>query len=147
MIRNIKVWMHHAQSTLFVGEFHHDNQKKIGQLVYDKEYFSHPLAMPIDPATPLKKRTPAAILHDGIYGGMRDALPDSWGRLVVANRANKDPSLIDDVDLLLLGGQARTGCLEFREDGNSNEETGSFDPTPPVGVASQRKEWYTFAHE
>ena len=27
------------------------------------------------------------------------------------------------------------------------EETGSFDPTPPVGVASQRREWYTFAHE
>ena len=28
-----------------------------------------------------------------------------------------------------------------------NEETGSFDPTPSVGVASQRREWYTFAHE
>ena len=28
-----------------------------------------------------------------------------------------------------------------------NEETGSFDPTPSVGVASSRREWYTFAHE
>ena len=29
----------------------------------------------------------------------------------------------------------------------NKEETGSFDPTPSVGVASQRREWYTFAHE
>ena len=37
--------------------------------------------------------------------------------------------------------------IDFCEFGYDKEETGSFDPTPSVGVASPRREWYTFAHE
>ena len=69
---------------------------------------------------------------------------DAWQEEDVLMELLSNTARVDFADALMRGAVISPKTAEIVL---SKEETGSFDPTPPVGVASQRREWYTFAHE
>lgn len=107
------------------GIFDHDGQFQAGQFHYGERYLTRPDALAVDPVNcPLDVlRIPPTDLNGGLYGAFRDASPDYWGRLVMARRLKIDMQQLSETDLLLHGGASRVGCLDFRLDRDSPEDT------------------------
>jgi serine/threonine-protein kinase HipA len=107
------------------GVFTHA-EEGVGEFVYDNTYTHHPDALPVDPVDlSLGGRPLPTELHGGFYGAFRDAAPDFWGRLVAARSLQRHPGELDDVDLLLQGGAARIGNLDFRATRDAPERVDS----------------------
>ena len=84
----------------------------IGQLVYGRSYLTRNDAVEIDPVE-LKlagTRFETARLG-GVFGALRDASPDYWGRLVIERALGK--ARLDEVDYLLQSADDRVGALGF----------------------------------
>lgn len=98
------------------GVFSLDVDRRIGNWEYGTRYARRPNALSVDPIDlPLGLSTyPAATLHEGLYGAFRDALPDYWGRMVLARAKNVFPETLTTEDLLLCGNSTRVGNLDFR---------------------------------
>jgi len=59
----------------------------LGLFVYGQSYLKNPDAVPIDPVElKLSNHTYSAVQLKGLFGALRDAGPDSWGRRVFAIR-------------------------------------------------------------
>lgn len=84
----------------------------VGRFIYGKSYLSRPDAVPIDPVE-LKLTTHAyeTIALKGVFGALRDAGPDYWGRRVI-ERYLKKPQL-SEIDYLLYSPDDRAGALGF----------------------------------
>jgi serine/threonine-protein kinase HipA len=84
----------------------------VGRFVYGKSYLAHPDAVPIDPLE-LKpaKTTYQTTALKGVFGALRDAGPDYWGRRVIEKHAGK-PEL-SEIDYLLYAPDDRAGALGF----------------------------------
>lgn len=90
-----------------------------GSLAYGLGYLQNPAALPLHPEhLALRKQVfdlPTRLLRDG--GAMplviKDALPDAWGRLVIAHELGG--RLPSDDELLLLTNDDRVGALVFSE--------------------------------
>ena len=83
-----------------------------GRFVYGKSYLARDDAVPIDPLElKLGPRTYETTLLKGVFGALRDASPDYWGRRVMEKRIGK-PQL-DEVDYLLFSPDDRAGALGF----------------------------------
>lgn len=96
----------------------------LGQFVYRARYLEDPNAVDIDPVELKRsKRTFETVLLQGVFGALRDAGPDFWGRRVIEMHAGK-PQL-GELDYLLKSPDDRAGALGF-----------GFNTTPP---APQRK--------
>jgi serine/threonine-protein kinase HipA len=96
----------------------------LGQFVYRALYLEDPNAVEIDPVElKLSKRTYETALLNGVFGALRDAGPDFWGRRVIEKHAGK-PQL-GELDYLLESPDDRAGALGF-----------GLNTTPP---APQRK--------
>jgi serine/threonine-protein kinase HipA len=52
------------------------------------------------------------VTHGGIYGVLRDAGPDAWGRVVI-ERARGTREALPEIEYLLAAGDDRTGALAF----------------------------------
>ena len=60
-----------------------------GAFRYTPEYLQHPDAFPLDPVNlPLKPKEFSSNRPQGIHGVFEDALPDDWGRKILARKAN-----------------------------------------------------------
>lgn len=116
-------------STSFVtaGKFALDADRTgspVGRFVYGRSYLENPDAVTIDPVElKLSKTMYRTAALKGVFGALRDAGPDYWGRRVIEKHAGK-PEL-GELDYLLYAPDDRAGALGF-----------GLNQTPP---APQRK--------
>lgn len=83
-----------------------------GRLIYGKRYLARANAVPLDPhSLPLLERRFETTRLRGVFGALRDASPDFWGRRVIERHAGK-PTLTE-LDYLLLSPDDRAGALAF----------------------------------
>lgn len=82
------------------------------RFVYGKSYLARDNAVPIDPIElKLAPKIYETRLLKGVFGALRDASPDYWGRRVIEKHAGK-PQL-DEIDYLLYAPDDRAGALGF----------------------------------
>ncbi len=84
----------------------------IGRFVYGRTYLERPDAVPIDPLElKLGRATYRTTALRGIFGALRDAGPDYWGRRVIEKHAgHAQPG---ELDYLLYAPDDRAGALGF----------------------------------
>lgn len=84
----------------------------LGQFVYRARYLEDPRAVEIDPIElKLSKRTYETTLLNGVFGALRDASPDYWGRRIIEKHAGK--AHLGELDYLLESPDDRAGALGF----------------------------------
>jgi len=83
-----------------------------GRFVYGRSYLGRENAVPIDPLElKLSNTTYATTILKGVFGALRDASPDYWGRRVIEKYAGK--SQLAEIDYLLDSPDDRAGSLGF----------------------------------
>lgn len=84
----------------------------IGRFVYGRSYLERPDAVEIDPVElKLTGRTYETAGLKGVFGALRDAGPDHWGRRVIEKHAGK--AELSELDYLLHSADDRAGALGF----------------------------------
>jgi serine/threonine-protein kinase HipA len=84
----------------------------LGRLVYGKSYLAREDAVPFDPVElTLGPRVYETTMMKGVFGALRDASPDSWGRRLIERHAGKSP--LSELDYLLESPDDRAGALSF----------------------------------
>lgn len=84
----------------------------LGRLVYGRRYLERPDAVPLDPIElPLTLRTYETRRLGGVFGALRDAAPDHWGRRVIQRHVNAID--LPEIDYLLQSPDDRAGALGF----------------------------------
>lgn len=84
----------------------------VGRFLYGRSYLARNDAVEIDPVElKLAARVYETTQHDGVFGALRDATPDYWGRLVVERALGKDK--LPEIDYLLKSRDDRAGALGF----------------------------------
>lgn len=84
----------------------------VGRFVYGRRYLQRPDAVAFDPfELHLGEREYQTTLHKGVFGVLRDAGPDYWGRLVIERHAGRPPA--DELGYLLESADDRAGALGF----------------------------------
>ncbi|MDL2405544.1 hypothetical protein PY650_07680 [Rhizobium calliandrae] len=72
----------------------------VGQFVYGRSYRDNPDAVEIDPAElQIAARAYETAAMGGIFGSLRDAGPDHWGRRLIEKYVGKAP--LREIDYLL----------------------------------------------
>ena len=80
-----------------------------GQFVYGKTYLSRPDAVPLDPIElKLAAQVYETTALNGVFGALRDAGPDYWGRRVIERSSGK--SQLNELDYLLYSPDDRAGA-------------------------------------
>lgn len=84
----------------------------LGRFVYGRRYRERADALPLDP---VELKLGAGVYETaglgGVFGALRDAGPDYWGRRVIERRAGKVG--LSELDYLLLSPDDRAGALGF----------------------------------
>jgi len=84
----------------------------VGSFVYGRSYRQRVDAIELDPVElRLVAEQFQTARMGGFFGALRDALPDFWGRQVIARKAGLP--VVSDFELLLLGPDDRAGALGF----------------------------------
>src|SRR5260370_15933276 len=85
----------------------------LGRLVYGKSYLARGGdAVAFDPVElTLGARVYETTMMKGVFGALRDANPDSWGRRVIDRDVGKSP--LSELDYLLESPDDRAGALSF----------------------------------
>ena len=91
-----------------------------GRFVYGRSYRERPNVVALDPVElKLSPNTYVTVALGGVFGALRDASPDHWGRRVIQRHLNRaQPS---ELDYLLHSPDDRAGALGF-----------GLDRTPPA---------------
>jgi serine/threonine-protein kinase HipA len=99
----------------------------VGRFVYGRSYRERADAVPLDPIhlpiTPVVQETARL---DGMFGALRDAAPDAWGRRVIERVLGRRE--VGEIDLLLEAPEDRAGALAFGR-----------GPVPPAPVREFNK--------
>jgi len=84
----------------------------LGRFVYGRSYLARPDAVELDPVElRLATSTYSTAGHAGVFGAIRDAGPDYWGRRVIDRHAGRSP--LSELDYLLHSPDDRAGALGF----------------------------------
>jgi serine/threonine-protein kinase HipA len=84
----------------------------IGRLIYGRSYLDREDAVALDPfQLPLSPREYRTAKLNGMFGVLRDAAPDAWGRRVIEHRLSHQD--LDEFDYLTAAGDDRAGALSF----------------------------------
>lgn len=84
----------------------------IGRFVYGRSYLARPDAVSIDPVDlGLTTGNFETRQLNGVFGALRDAGPDYWGRLVIERHTGQ--AMLGELDYLLYAPDNRTGALSF----------------------------------
>jgi serine/threonine-protein kinase HipA len=87
----------------------------IGRFVYGNSYLNRDGALPFDPVElVLSKETYETTRMGGIFGAIRDASPDFWGRRIIEKRLGR--AVLTEIDYLLHSPDDRAGALVFSLD-------------------------------
>ena len=106
------------------GVFRHDADAGIGTFVYGRRYVERPDALGVDPvALPLGSPPREVTSNEGLYGALRDAAPDYWGRMVIAAERQTAPEALSELDFLAASDATRVGNLDFRLSPDAPEPT------------------------
>ena len=104
-----------ATSATTAGRFALEKNQQgdpLGRFVYGRSYLNNPDAVPIDPVELLlSEKTYETVQLNGIFGALRDAGPDFWGRRVIEKHAGK--AQLGELDYLLESPDDRAGALGF----------------------------------
>ncbi len=102
-------------SAITAGKFVLDQTESgvsLGRFVYGQSYLKNPEAVAIDPIElKLSNTTYSTVRLKGVFGALRDAGPDYWGRRVIEKHAGK--SALGEMDYLLDSPDDRAGALGF----------------------------------
>lgn len=83
-----------------------------GSFVYNPAYLRRPDAIPLEPfELPLSPRRSTTAKLRGIFGCLRDASPDAWGRRIIEKHLGRTD--LTEVDYLLHSPEDRAGALSF----------------------------------
>ena len=83
-----------------------------GSFVYNPAYLQRADAVPLDPfELPLSPRRAQTVKLNGIFGALRDAAPDAWGRRIIEKHSGRND--LTEADYLLLSPEDRAGALSF----------------------------------
>jgi serine/threonine-protein kinase HipA len=86
----------------------------LGRFVYGRSYLGNPDAVEIDSIElKLSDQTYETVRMNGVFGALRDAGPDSWGRRVIEKHAGI--AKLGELDYLLESPDDRAGALGFGE--------------------------------
>ena len=111
----VSITLPRAVSPITAGKFALTTNRAgapLGKFVYGRSYLKNPKAVPIDPIELLlSDKTYETARLNGIFGALRDASPDFWGRRVIEKHAGK--SRLDEIDYLLESPDDRAGALGF----------------------------------
>lgn len=84
----------------------------LGKFIYGKSYLARPDAVAFDPIElKLSEKTYETIALHGVFGALRDAGPDYWGRRIIERHAGK--AQLSEMDYLLKSPDDRAGALGF----------------------------------
>jgi serine/threonine-protein kinase HipA len=84
----------------------------LGRFVYGRRYLARADAVALDPIElPLTERTYETLRLKGMFGALRDASPDYWGRRVIEKHAGL--AQLGEIDYLLHSPDDRAGALSF----------------------------------
>jgi len=89
------------------------------RFAYGRNYLTRPKRIPVDPKSlPLDsvaRRTAIAPLNGlALFGALRDATPDLWGRRVIENKLKAPPDSLPESAYLDHAGDNRSGALDVR---------------------------------
>jgi serine/threonine-protein kinase HipA len=100
--------------TITAGYYEQENRSgvNIGIYVYSPQYLARRDAVALEPfELPLKPGRTETVKMRGIFGCLRDASPDAWGRRIIERQlARLD---LSEVDYLLNSPEDRVGALSF----------------------------------
>lgn len=84
----------------------------VGRFIYGKSYLSRSDAVSLDPVElKLTSQVYETVALKGVFGALRDAGPDYWGRRVIERYLRK--SQLSEIDYLLYSPDDRAGALGF----------------------------------
>lgn len=84
----------------------------LGVFVYSPAYLERSDAVPLDPfELPLREGRFETVKLSGIFGSVRDASPDAWGRRIIERYLNRTD--LSEVEYLLHSPEDRVGALSF----------------------------------
>lgn len=100
---------------------------------YGRRYLARPNAVPVDPVSlPLTSEPGDLVLYTPatppLFGAVRDAAPDFWGRRVIEAKLKLPPDSVPESVYLLNSGPHRFGALDFRPELTSPESPGLLPP-------------------
>lgn len=100
---------------------------------YGRRYLARPNAVPVDPySLPLTCRPGDELTYEPmrppLFGAIRDAAPDFWGRRVLEAKLKVPPDSVPESVYLLNGGSHRFGALDFRTALDGEEMDGALPP-------------------
>lgn len=82
----------------------------VGHFTYGRSYLARADRIALDPIhLPLREGTVRTALNRGLFGALRDAAPDFWGRVII-ERAHSPGN---ELDYLLASSDTRVGALSF----------------------------------
>ena len=83
-----------------------------GRFVYGRSYLERENAVPLDPVElKLATRTYDTSAMNGVFGALRDAAPDYWGRHVIQRHTGR--AQLSELEYLLYSPDDRAGALGF----------------------------------
>lgn len=95
----------------FILSMHRDGTT-IGKFYYGKKYLANPNAVAIDPVElKFDDKTYTTTALNGVFGALRDASPDYWGRQIIERNYGK--AILSEMDYLLNAPDDRAGALGF----------------------------------
>lgn len=95
---------------------------RVGTFRYNPRYLERPDAVPLDPfELPLKLRPFTTVKLSGIFGALRDASPDAWGRRIIERELGRTD--LSEAEFLLHSPDDRAGALSF---GRGKDPPGPF---------------------
>jgi serine/threonine-protein kinase HipA len=104
-----------AVSAVTAGRFVLEETPKgdpLGRFVYGRSYLQNSKAVDIDPIElKLSEATYETIQLNGVFGALRDAGPDFWGRRIIEKHAGT--AKLGELDYLLESPDDRAGALGF----------------------------------
>jgi len=84
----------------------------LGVFVYSPAYLERSDAVPLDPfELPLREGRFETVKLSGIFGALRDASPDAWGRRIIERHLHRTD--LSEVEYLLHSPEDRVGALSF----------------------------------
>jgi len=127
---DVLAWLPRQSDAVLAGQILHDGDA--ASYCYDRTYLTLPDATPLFTADlPLSVDRLHPPAPHRVAPTLRDALPDRWGRRVIAvalSKSGQQPlheDEIDDITLMLQTGSDRIGALDFRRPNTVNSRDGS----------------------
>jgi serine/threonine-protein kinase HipA len=104
-----------------------EQQGDVGRFAYDKSYLAHPRAVELEKSElPLRQGPFETAGLGGLFGALRDASPDAWGRRVLESQLGRGG--LSEAGILLNTPGDRAGALSFGESATPPAPAHAFNP-------------------